>query len=288
MADDSDEMTTVFEAERGRLRAVAIRMLGSPDDADDAVQEAWLKWSAADRADIDKPAAWLTTVVSRVCLDRLRARGRRDETDLDHAEPVPAATPDPAAEAELADSVDAALLVVLDLLSPAERLSFVLHDLFGVPFDDIASITGRTPAAVRQLASRGRRRVQDPSAAEAAEAKARQQRVVDAFFAASRAGEFDKLLELLDPDAVVRADGEVVRMGAAALISGAHAVAERFNGQARAVLPITLDGYAAGVWQLHREPKVVFGFVLNEEGRIIEIEQLAEPSVLAALDLTRT
>lgn len=280
-------MTAVFEEERPRLRAVALRMLGSPDDADDAVQETWLKWSTIDPATIDKPAAWLTTVVSRVCLDRLRARGRRDETDLEHAAPLPAETPDPAGEAELAESVDAALLVVLDLLSPAERLSFVLHDLFGVPFEDIAAITGRTPAAVRQLASRGRRRVQDPSAAEAAEAKARQQRVVEAFFAASRAGEFDRLLELLDPDAVVRADGEVVRMGAAGLISGAHAVAERFNGQARAVLPITLDGYAAGVWQLHREPKVVFGFVLDDNGKIIEIEQLAEPSVLAALDLTR-
>jgi RNA polymerase sigma-70 factor (ECF subfamily) len=282
-----DAMTTVFEEERPRLRAVAVRMLGSPDDADDVLQEAWLRWSAAEQGDVEKPAAWLTTVVSRICLDRLRARGRRDETDLEHAAPLPATTPDPAEESELAESVDAALLVVLDLLSPAERLSFVLHDLFGVPFEDIASITGRTPAAVRQLASRGRRRVQDPSAAEAAEAKARQQRVVDAFFAASRAGEFDRLLELLDPEAVVRADGEVVRMGAAALISGAHAVAERFSGQARAVLPIKLDGYAAGVWQVHREPKVVFGFVINDEGRIVEIEQLAEPSVLAALDLAR-
>ncbi|GAA3819944.1 sigma-70 family RNA polymerase sigma factor [Nocardioides panacisoli] len=282
-----DDLTAVFEEERPRLRAVAVRMLGSPDDADDVLQEAWLRWSAVEPGEIEKPAAWLTTVVSRICLDRLRSRGRRDETDLDHAAPLPATTPGPAEESELADSVDAALLVVLDLLSPAERLSFVLHDLFGVPFDDIAAITGRTPAAVRQLASRGRRRVQDPSAAEAAEAKARQQRVVDAFFAASRAGEFDRLLELLDPDAVVRADGEVVRMGAAGLITGAQAVAERFCGQARAVLPIRLDGYAAGVWQVHREPKVVFGFVINDEGRIVEIEQLAEPTVLAALDLAR-
>lgn len=283
-----DEATEVFEAERGRLRAVAVRMLGGTDDADDVVQEAWLKWSDADRGEIDKPAAWLTTVVSRLCLDRLRSRGRRGETPLDDA-PVelPATTPDPASEAELADSVDAALLVVLDLLSPAEGLAFVLHDLFAMPFDEIAAITGRTPAAVRQLASRGRRRVQDPGAAELAEAKARQQRVVDAFFAASKAGEFDKLLELLDPDAVIRADGGVVRMGGAPLIAGAHAVADRFNGAAQAVLTATLDGYAAGVWQLHRVPQVVFGFVINDEGRIVEIEQLAEPDVLAVLDLQR-
>ncbi|NYJ03484.1 RNA polymerase sigma-70 factor (ECF subfamily) [Nocardioides thalensis] len=283
-----DEATEVFENERGRLRAVAVRMLGGTDDADDVVQEAWLKWSTADRADIDKPAAWLTTVVSRLCLDKLRSRGRRGETPLDDV-PVelPGSVPDPASEAELADSVDAALLVVLDLLSPAERLAFVLHDLFALPFDEISAITGRTPAAVRQLASRGRRRVQDPSAAELAESKARQQRVVDAFFAASKAGEFDKLLELLDPDAVIRADGGIVKMGGKPVIAGAQAVAERFNGQARAVLTTTLDGYAAGVWQLHRVPQVVFGFVINDEGRIVEIEQLGDPDVLASLDLAR-
>lgn len=285
--DQMDETTAVFEEERPRLRAVAVRMLGSPDDADDALQETWLRWSTADQEDIDKPAAWLTTVLSRICLDRLRARGRRDETDLEHAAPLPATTPDPAAEAELTESVDAALLVVLDLLSPAERLSFVLHDMFAVPFEDIASITGRTPAAVRQLASRGRRRLQDPSAAELAETKARQQRVVDAFMAAARAGEFDGLLELLDPEAVIRADGEIVRMGGPALIAGAEAVAQRFSGGARALLPVTLDGYAARVWQLRGEVKVVFGFVFGDDGRIVEVEQIAEPAVLAALDLAR-
>lgn len=283
-----DEATEVFESERGRLRAVAVRMLGGTDDADDVVQEAWLRWSAADRSDIEKPAAWLTTVVSRLCLDRLRSRGRRGETPLDEVTgELPGPVADPASEAELADSVDAALLVVLDLLSPAERLAFVLHDLFALPFDEIAAITGRTPAAVRQLASRGRRRVQDPSAAELAESRARQQRVVDAFFAASKAGEFDKLLELLDPDAVIRADGGIVKMGGMPLISGARAVAERFNGQAQAVLTTTLDGYAAGVWQLHRVPQVVFGFVIDDAGRIVEIEQLGDPDVLASLDLRR-
>ena len=278
----------VFEEERERLRAVALRMLGSPHDADDVLQEAWLRWSGADASAIDKPAAWLTTVTSRLCLDRLRSRTRRPETDLDAVAELPTSAPGPAVEAELADSVDAALLVVLELLSPGERLAFVLHDLFGMPFDHVAAITGRTPAAVRQLASRGRRRVQDPSTAALAEARARQQRVVDAFFAASRAGEFDRLLELLDPDAVVRADGAAVQMGADALLSGAEAVAGRFNGQARAVLPIVLDGYQAGVWQLRGVPKVVFGFVIDPETeRIVEIEQLADPEVLALLDLAR-
>jgi RNA polymerase sigma-70 factor (ECF subfamily) len=278
----------LFEAERGRLRAVAMRMLGSPDQTDDVLQEAWLRWSAADRSDIDNPPAWLTTVTSRLCLDRLRARGRRAEAPLDAAVEVAGTEAGPVDEAELAESVDAALLVVLELLSPAERLSFVLHDLFGVPFDDIASITGRSSAAVRQLASRGRRRVQRPEAVELAEAKARQQRVVDAFFAASKAGDFGALLDLLDPNAVVRADGSAVAMGAEALLVGADAVAGRFCGQARAVVPILLDGYAAATWQLQGVPKVVFSFVIDEgSGRIVEIESLSDPDVLAVADLAK-
>jgi RNA polymerase sigma-70 factor (ECF subfamily) len=276
----------VFEDERGRLRAVAVRMLGSPDDADDVLQEAWLRWSAADRAEIANPAAWLTTVTSRLCLDRLRARGRRSEAPLEVVAEVPSGEAGPVDEAELAESVDAALLVVLDLLSPAERLCFVLHDLFGTPFDDIAAITGRTPAAVRQLASRGRRRVQQPEAAELAEAKARQQRVVDAFFAASKAGDFQALLDLLDPDAVVRADGNAVAMGAEPLLVGADAVAGRFCGQAVAVVPILLDGFAAGTWQVRGVPRVVFSFVIDEAtGKILEIESLSDPEVLAVADL---
>jgi RNA polymerase sigma-70 factor (ECF subfamily) len=278
----------LFEAERGRLRAVAMRMVGSPDEADDVLQEAWLRWSSATQEDITNPAAWLTTVTSRLCLDRLRARGRRAEAPLDVVAELPAAGPGPLDEAELAESVDAALLVVLDLLSPAERLCFVLHDLFGVPFDDIAAITGRTSAAVRQLASRGRRRVQQPASSELAAAKERQQRVVDAFFAASKAGEFDALMELLDPDAVVRADGTAVAMGAEPLLVGAEAVAGRFCGQARAVVPIQLDGYAAATWQLQGVPKVVFAFVVDEEtGRIVEIQSLSDPDVLAVADLVK-
>lgn len=288
VTDDSDQTDVVFEAERGRLRAVAVRMLGSTDEADDVLQEAWLRWSAADHASIEKPEAWLTTVTSRLCLDRLRSRGRRTSAPLEAVAELPSPDVGPVDEAVLAESVDAALLVVLDLLSPAERLSFVLHDLFGVPFDDIAAITGRTSAAVRQLASRGRRRIQDPAAAELAESRARQQRVVDAFFAASRAGDFAALLELLDPDAVVRADGNAVAMGAEPLLVGAEAVAGRFCGQARGVVPVLLDGYAAAAWQLRGEPKVVFSFVVDETtGRIREIESLSDPEVLAVADLVR-
>lgn len=280
--------TDLFEAERGRLRAVAMRMLGSPDETDDVLQEAWLRWSAAAQDEIENPAAWLTTVTSRLCLDRLRSRGRRAEAPLDVVAEVPSGDAGPVDEAELAESVDAALLVVLDLLSPAERLCFVLHDLFGVPFDDIASITGRTSAAVRQLASRGRRRVQQPEAAELAEAKARQQRVVDAFFAASKAGDFGALLDLLDPNAVVRADGNAVAMGAEPLLVGADAVAGRFCGQAVAVVPILLDGFAAGTWQVKGVPRVVFSFVVDEAtGKILEIESLSDPEVLAVADLTK-
>jgi len=278
----------VFEGERGRLRAVAVRMLGSPDEADDVLQEAWLRWDAADQAEIERPPAWLTTVTSRLCLDRLRARGRRDAASLDAVAEAPSAAAGPVDEAELAESVDAALLVVLDLLSPAERLAFVLHDLFGLPFDEIAAITGRSAAAVRQLASRGRRRVREPEAASAVEVRARQQRVVDAFFAASKAGDFAALMELLDPDAVVRADGHAVGMGAQPLLVGAEAVAGRFCGQARAVVPIVLDEYAAATWQLRGVPQVVFGFVLDDEtGLVTEVEMLSDPDVLAVTDLTR-
>ncbi|WP_460852624.1 sigma-70 family RNA polymerase sigma factor [Nocardioides montaniterrae] len=277
----------VFEAERGRLRAVAVRMLGSADDADDVLQEAWLRWSSAGEG-IENPAAWLTTVTSRLCLDRLRSRGRRDAVPLDAVAEVASPGAGPVDEAELAESVDAALLVVLELLSPAERLCFVLHDLFGMPFDEIASLLGRTSASVRQLASRGRRRVQDPAGAAAAEVRARQQSVVDAFFAASKAGEFSALMELLDPGAVVRSDATAVAMGAAPLLTGAAAVAGRFCGQAQAVVPIQLDGYAAATWQLRGEPKVVFAFVISEEtGKILEIEAVSDPEVLASSDLSR-
>ena len=215
-ADDGDRLAEAFEAERPRLWSVAHRMLGSGPDADDAVQEAWLRLQRTDG--IDNLGGWLTTVVSRVCLDMLRSRSSRREDDLARVEDAPLADDaagHPALEAELADAVGSALLVVLQSLGPAERLAFVLHDTFGVGFDDIAVIIGRSPAATRQLASRARRRVRGQQPADQGAERA----VVDAFLAASRSGDFERLLTLLDPDAVVRADAAAVQMGSEALVT---------------------------------------------------------------------
>src|SRR5437763_6093184 len=236
--DTQDWLTDRFEAHRAHLKAVAYRMLGSASEADDAVQEAWIRLSRAGADDVANLGGWLTTVVSRVCLDMLRSRSARREEPIDT--PVPemgpgqAAPVDPEQEALLADSVGSALLVVLETLAPAERLAFVLHDLFAVPFDEIAAIVGRSPAAARQLASRARRRVQGATADPIAD-RARQRAVVDAFLAASRGGDFTALLALLDPDVVLRADEAAVRTGnIAAEVRGAAAVAETFAGRARA------------------------------------------------------
>jgi RNA polymerase sigma factor (sigma-70 family) len=276
------ELADRFEAERPRLRAVALRMLGSSAEADDAVQETWLRLDRTGAADqIENLAAWLTTVVSRICLDLLRSRSTRREDPL-HERPEAADGPDPAEEAELTDAVGAALLVVLDTLRPAERLAFVLHDLFALPFDDIAAITGRSPAAVRQLASRGRRRVQAPE--ELPErARRTQRRVVEAFLTASRSGDLAGLVELLDPGAVVRADGVAVAMGSAPVVEGASAAAETFSGRALGARLVEIDGYAGATWSRHGELTVAFSFTM-EDDRIVEIELLADPDVLAVLD----
>jgi RNA polymerase sigma factor (sigma-70 family) len=292
---DPDRQVAQFEAHRTHLRAVAYRMLGTVHEADDAVQEAWLRFSRLDdqaaRA-IESLGGWLTTVVSRICLDLLRARTTRREEPLEarasasvpEAAVVAAdAAGHPEHEAELADSVGRALLVVLETLSPAERLAFVLHDLFALPFDEIATTMGRSPAAARQLASRARRRVQAPESAPEAD-RATQRRVVDAFLAASRGGDFQALVDLLDPGAVIRADAGAVRMGSAPMISGAEAVAETFSGRAQGARVALLDGYAGAVWARGGAPRVVFGFTL-EEGRIVEIELLADPATLARLHL---
>ena len=207
--DEGDWLAAAFEASRGRLRAVAYRMLGSLSDADDAVQETWLRLSRSDADDLANLGGWLTTVVSRICLDMLRSRSARQEEPLGEHLPDPVVSSldeaDPGQEAELADAVGMALLVVLDKLSPAERLAFVLHDMFAVPFDEIASIVGRSPNAAAQLASRARRRVRRPAAATDT-SLARQREVVGAWIAAARGGDFDALLTLLDPDVVVRID----------------------------------------------------------------------------------
>src|SRR5436305_2614807 len=249
--DEQQWLAEQFEENRDHLRAVAYRMLGSASEADDAVQESWLHVSRSGTGDVRNLGGWLTTVVARVCLDMLRSRrSRREEpvgTDLPEPVAGRAAGTDPEHEALLADSVGPALLVVLDTLAPAERLAFVLHDMFAVPFDEIAPIVGRSPAAARQLASRARRRVQGPAAAPDAD-PGRQREVVDAFLAASRGGDFDALLALLDPDVVLRADGTAVRAGAPGEARGAVAVAGTFSGRARVAQPALVDGMAGAVW----------------------------------------
>src|SRR5690349_4064483 len=279
-----------FEANRGRLRGIAYRMLGSRAEADDAVQEAWLRLQRSDTSDVANLGGWLTTVVARVCLDMLRSRRARREQPLDAAEPdrpAPVGPPrpgsDPEHEAVLSDTVGVALLVVLDTLSPPERLAFVLHDLFGVPFEEIAPIVERSPAATRQLASRARRRVQGAGPDGAADL-ARRRQVVTAFLTASRDGDFAALLQLLDPDVVVRADAAAAAMGAQAQVRGAAAVAETFAGRARAARPALADGEAALVWASGGRPRMLFRFEVDGD-RITGIEMVADEEYLAELEV---
>jgi RNA polymerase sigma-70 factor (ECF subfamily) len=278
-----DDKTVIFEEQRTRLRAVAYRLLGSVHEADDAVQETWLRLERTDVSGVGSLPAWLTTVVSRICLDQLRSRAsRREELGVEPdatADPVP----DPALEAEHADAVGQALMVVLDTLTPAERLAFCLHDLFGLSFDEIATALGRSSAACRQLCSRARRRVRGQGEAVEVD-RARQREVVGAFLEASRNGRFDRLLALLHPEAVMSADTAAAAMGSPALISGADAVAEMFSGRAQAARPAELDGFAAATWSRAGELKVVFAFTV-EDGLVREIELLAGD--LGRLDLRR-
>jgi RNA polymerase sigma factor (sigma-70 family) len=276
-----------FEEHRTHLQAVAYRMLGSAGEADDAVQESWLRLSRAGAGEIENLGGWLTTVVGRVCLDMLRSRrSRREEPHGVHLEEdlrdnSPAA--DPEQEAVLADSVGLALLIVLDTLAPAERTAFVLHDMFGVPFEDVGLIVGRSPAAARQLASRARRRVRG-APAEADAADSRQREVVEAFLAASRAGDFQALLDLLDPDAELRADAAAAEMGAAELVRGAHGVAKTFAGRARAARLALVDGVPGLVWAQGGQPRVAFAFAFAD-GKISSITLRADPGHLSELDL---
>lgn len=285
--DDQEWLAEQFEQSRTRLRAVAYRMLGSATEADDAVQESWLRASRAGVDGVDNLGGWLTTVVSRVCLDRLRSRRSRREQPLDGVlVDAPSGDRHPEDEAVLADALGAALLVVLDALTPAERLAFVLHDLFAVPFDEISEILDRSPAAVRQLASRARRRVQgaDPDAApNPADDRARQREVVDAFFAASRRGDFDTLLALLHPDVVLRADRASVEMGAEARAVGARAVAETFSGRAKGAKVALLGGDAGAVWQQGGQVRVAFAFTVAD-GAVLAIDQIADAAHLAELE----
>jgi RNA polymerase sigma factor (sigma-70 family) len=284
--DEHGWLAERFEAHRSHLRAVAYRMLGSPSEADDAVQEAWLRLSRSGAEGVENLGGWLTTVVGRVCLDMLRSRTSRREESLDAHVSEPVVTRedevDPEHEALMADSVGSALLVVLDTLAPAERLAFVLHDMFGVPFEEVASIAGRSPAAARQLASRARRRVRGATASSEADL-ARRREVVEAFLAASRGGDFEALLAVLDPDVVLRADGAAVRLGATGEVRGAAAVAETFSGRARAARPALVDGVPGLVWAAGGRPRVVFNFTIRD-GTIVEIEMVADPERISQLD----
>jgi RNA polymerase sigma factor (sigma-70 family) len=284
---ERDWLAERFEAHRPHLRAVAFRMLGSPSEADDAVQEAWLRLDRADTSLVDNLGGWLTTVVARVCLDQLRARTSRREEPLDAQLPDPVGNPrsgvDPEEEALLAEGVGQALLVVLDSLTPAERLAFVLHDTFAVPFDQIAAILGRSPAAAKMLASRARRRVQGTAAVPDTD-PLRQRAVVDAFLAASRGGDFEALMAVLDPEVVVRADRAAVLVGASAEVRGAAVVADTFLGRARFAQPALVDGAVGAVWAPGGRPRVVFGFTITDD-RIVAIEIVADPERLRRLDL---
>ena len=239
--DEKKFLAEQFEANRPRLRAVAYRMLGATAEVDDAVQETWLRLSRTETAAVDNLGGWLTTVIARICLDMLRSRKSRREEPMGPHVPEPVADNPFERETEMADSVGAALLVVLETLAPAERLAFVLHDMFAVPFEEIAPIVGRTPAAARQLASRARRRVQGTAPAPDADLSEKRE-IVEAFLAASRNGDFEGLLAVLAPDVVVRADEAAQRLGSLPEIRGAVAVAQSFKGRAQAAKPALVDG----------------------------------------------
>ena len=284
---EHDWLVDRFEAQRARLRAVAYRMLGSTGEADDAVQEAWVRLNRSDTSAIENLDGWLTTVVSRVSLDMLRSRASRREEPAGGELPdhlgTPAAGTDPEHEAMLADTVGSALLVVLDTLSPAERLAFVLHDMFAVPFDEIGPIVGRSPNAAKQLASRARHKVQGKDAAPEAD-PARQRQVVDAFLAASRSGDFDALVALLDPDIVLLADSTAVEMGSPEETQGAAAVAGTFSGRALAAQPALIDGAVGIVWAVSGRTKVAWDFTIRD-GKVVHIDMLAASDTLDDLDL---
>jgi RNA polymerase sigma-70 factor (ECF subfamily) len=282
-----EDLARRFDEHRGRLRAVAQRMLGSASEADDAVQEAWLRLQRSGSDEIENLRAWLTTVVARVCLDHLRARKARREEPLGmEALTAPSSTAGPEDEALLADAVGPALLVVLETLEPAERLAYVLHDLFAVSFAEIARVVGRSEVATRQLASRARRRVQGGTVAGGAGGadRDRQRGLVAAFLAASREGNFGALLALLDPDVVLRADAAAVASGAKHETLGAQAVAETFKGRALAARLAHIDGTAGAVWMAGGQVRVAFEFTAVD-GRIVAIDLLADPTCLAELEL---
>ena len=288
--DADDWLTGQFEQHRPRLYRLCYRMLGSAAEADDALQDAWVRVSGTRPDEVGNPGGWLTTVVARVCLNRLRSRAARPEDPAGVHVPdlvVTRDAPTPADEAVLADSVSLALLVVLDTLAPAERLAFVLHDLFDLPFEQIAALVDRSPAAARQLASRARRRVRGAQVPDAASDRPGQRRVVRAFFAAARSGDLEALVAVLDPDAVLRADGGAARPEVSALLRGSAEVARRaamFNQPAVAIHHVLVNGAAGAVVTSDGEPVSVMGFTISG-GRIAEIDILLDPVRLRRLNL---
>lgn len=292
MSDDR-WLAEQFEERRDRLRAVAYRMLGSASEAEDAVQEAWLKVSRADTGDVQNLGGWLTTVVARVCLDMLRSRRSRREEHLATTEDA-SSTAFSETDTALADAIGPALFVVLDMLEPAERVAFVLHDMFDIRFEDIAPILGRSPAAARQLASRARRRVRGAPAS--ADDDARHREIVSAFLAASRDGDLQRLVAVLSPDVVMRADELAVRTAAERAQQGAPSltreargpspVADVFKGRARGAVPALIDGEPGAVWVMGDQVRAAFLFTF-EHGTIAEIDLVMDPAYLAELSVER-
>jgi RNA polymerase sigma-70 factor (ECF subfamily) len=279
-----------FEEQRPRLRAVAYRMLGSLSEADDALQETWLRASGTDTSGVENLPAWLTTVTARVCLNMLRSRRRRREESMELRVPDPVVSPesglDPEHEALLADSVGLAMLVVLETLKPSERLAFVLHDMFAVPFEDIAEVIEKTPAAARQLASRARRRVEDQTVTPERD-RSRERAAVDAFLAASQQGDFDALVAVLDPDVVLRSDGGTARPALTSLLRGARTVASQavmFTKFARLSRPALVNGAPGFVVVDKHGPVAVLALTVAND-RIAAIDILADPERLERLGL---
>jgi RNA polymerase sigma factor (sigma-70 family) len=287
VVNDRDWLTTQFESSRPRLRAVAVRMLGSHAEADDAVQDTWLRIGRSDTDAIDNLPGYLTTVIARVCLDRLRSRRARREdatgAGLSHDFADTTGLNDPADEAIMAESVGAALLIVLDSLAPAERVAFVLHDVFAIPFDEIAAIVGRSPDATRKLASRARRRLQG-TAATADLDLVRQREIVEAFLRAARGGDFDALVRLLDPDVELRPDPAAERMGSLRHTRGAAAVATLLSGGAHAAQLAIMDGIAGLVWAPGGRTRGVIEFTIRD-GKIVALEAIGDVEHIRALDI---
>jgi RNA polymerase sigma factor (sigma-70 family) len=271
-----------FERERPRLLAAANRLLGSPYDAEDAVQEAWLRLNRADSSEVDNLSGWLTTVVARISLDLLRKRGVRAAASLAEVPPGEHAV-DPSVDIELVDAVGSALSIVLGQLSPPERFAFVLHDVFGLPFDELGGILDRTPNATKQLASRARNKLRGADASGPRD-RHEQRQVVDAFLAAARQGDFERLITLLHPDVVLDPDAAAIRMGAPSATRGATAVAKVFEGRALAARVALVDGSIGMAWMVNDRPRVVWN-VFVDSRKIVHIDMHADPDTIAALEV---